>query len=148
MGRACKEKVEGVATRTQTIDITHEQSVFCPFCSGTDIVRVDEAALGYMSTTDFWRCNECKGEFEVRQLLMLVYAEPIPTPEQSGRCAAAGRQICNECGRSACLGSGRFVNRVPDLNSVEERQKLGKPFPEGDYVCAECDSRTHEEASS
>ena len=48
-------------------------------------------------------------------------------------------QICNECGRSVAFGSGRFVNRVPDLNSAEERKEMGKPHPEGDFMCAECD---------
>lgn len=48
-------------------------------------------------------------------------------------------QICNECGRSVAWGSGRFVNRVPDLNSPSERRRNGKPFPQGDFLCAECD---------
>ena len=47
--------------------------------------------------------------------------------------------ICNECGRSVAWRSGRYVNRIPDLNSVEVRKEMGKPFPEGDYVCEECD---------
>ncbi len=47
--------------------------------------------------------------------------------------------ICNECGRSVKEGSGRFVNRIPDCNTQEERKEMGKPYPEGDFVCAECD---------
>lgn len=47
-------------------------------------------------------------------------------------------ETCNECGRYVARGSGRFVNRIPDMNSVEERKELGRPYPEGDYVCAEC----------
>jgi hypothetical protein len=50
-------------------------------------------------------------------------------------------EICNECGRSVKPGSGLFVNRVPDFNSPEERKEMGKPFPEGDFVCAECDAK-------
>ena len=50
----------------------------------------------------------------------------------------AGRPLCNACGRSVLPGSGRFVNRVPVLNSVEERREMGKPFPAGNYLCAEC----------
>lgn len=50
-------------------------------------------------------------------------------------------EICNECGKSVKFGSGRFVNRVPDCNSVEERQDNGKPFPLGDFLCQECDER-------
>ena len=48
-------------------------------------------------------------------------------------------EICNECGRSVAFGSGRYVNRVPDLNDEETRQEGGKPFPQGDFICAECD---------
>ena len=48
-------------------------------------------------------------------------------------------EICNECGQSVALGDGRFVNRAPDLNTLEERQDMGKPFPQGDWLCADCD---------
>jgi hypothetical protein len=48
-------------------------------------------------------------------------------------------EICNECGHSVRLGSGRFVNRVPDLNKPEYRKQMRKPFPEGDFICAECE---------
>jgi len=30
-------------------------------------------------------------------------------------------EICNDCGRSVRLGSGWFINCVPDLNEPEER---------------------------
>jgi hypothetical protein len=48
-------------------------------------------------------------------------------------------EICNECGQSVAWGSGRRVNRVPDLNDVETRHEMGKPFPEGDFTCEECE---------
>lgn len=51
-------------------------------------------------------------------------------------------EICNECGRSVEFGSGNFVNRIPDLNTLEERKEMGTPFPEGDFVCADCDEVT------
>jgi len=54
-------------------------------------------------------------------------------------------QICNECGRSVALGSDLFINRVPDCNDVETRKEHGKPFPQGDFVCAECDGKGSEE---
>ena len=47
---------------------------------------------------------------------------------------------CNECGRSVAAGSGLFVNRVPDFNDIKTRIANGKRFPEGDYLCRECDS--------
>ena len=53
-----------------------------------------------------------------------------------------GNEICNECGKSVKFGSGKYVNRVPDLNDAEYRkEEMGKPFPEGDFVCAECDEK-------
>jgi len=51
------------------------------------------------------------------------------------------KEICNECGRSVAFGSGWFVNRVPDLDTIEERREAGKPFPEGGWLCAECEAR-------
>ena len=54
-------------------------------------------------------------------------------------------EICNECGTSVNLGSGNFVNRVPDCNTPEERKEMGRPHPEGDFVCAECDSNADKE---
>jgi hypothetical protein len=53
-------------------------------------------------------------------------------------------EICNECGKSVKWGSGRFVNRVPDTNSVEDRKAMGKPYPEGDFVCWWCDNHVEE----
>ena len=48
-------------------------------------------------------------------------------------------EICNECGQSVKIGSGLFVNRIPDLNDKETRIEMGKPFPEGDFICVVCD---------
>lgn len=50
-------------------------------------------------------------------------------------------EVCNECGRAVRWGAGWFVNRVPDADTVGERQRMGKPYPHGDFVCAECDVR-------
>jgi diaminopimelate decarboxylase len=52
-------------------------------------------------------------------------------------------EICNECGRSVSWGSGLFVNRVIDLDDYETRRQMNKPFPEGDYICRECDERIY-----
>ena len=38
-----------------------------------------------------------------------------------------------------------FVNRVPDLNTTKERKEMGKPHPEGSFMCAECDSKIRED---
>jgi len=51
-------------------------------------------------------------------------------------------EICNECGRSVSPGSGWFVNRVPDFNTYEEKIENGKLYPQGEYLCVECDLKT------
>lgn len=48
-------------------------------------------------------------------------------------------EVCNECGRSVSYGSGRFIDRVPDLNTFETRVSMGKIYPQGDFLCKECD---------
>jgi len=53
-------------------------------------------------------------------------------------------EICNHCGRSVSLGSGLFVNRIPDFNDVATRIANGLKFPRGDFVCIECDSKSSE----
>jgi ribosomal protein L34E len=50
-------------------------------------------------------------------------------------------EICNECGRNVNLGSGLFVNRVLDLDDRKTRKKNNKPFPEGDFICRECEEK-------
>ena len=50
------------------------------------------------------------------------------------------KEICNECGASVKFGSGHFVNRVPDLNDHETRFEMGKPFPQGEFICSKCDN--------
>jgi hypothetical protein len=50
-------------------------------------------------------------------------------------------EICNICGKSVAWGSGKYINRIPDCNDRETRFSMGRPFPEGDFVCAECDAR-------
>jgi len=47
-------------------------------------------------------------------------------------------ETCNECGRSVARGSGRFVNRIIDVNTVDDRRRIGKTYPDGDFVCGEC----------
>jgi hypothetical protein len=51
-------------------------------------------------------------------------------------------EICNHCGRKVSWGSGSFANRVPDCNDVRTRIINGLHYPFGDFVCADCDSRT------
>ena len=48
-------------------------------------------------------------------------------------------EICNHCGKDVSVGSGKFVNRVPDVNDILTRKDNGLKFPLGDFVCEECD---------
>jgi len=50
-------------------------------------------------------------------------------------------EICNECGRDVSWNSGLFVNRILDLDDYKTRKENGKPFPNGDYICRECDEK-------
>jgi hypothetical protein len=54
-------------------------------------------------------------------------------------------ETCYECGRSVKFGSGRFVNRIPSLDTEEERKADGMPYPKGEWLCAECDAIADEE---
>lgn len=47
-------------------------------------------------------------------------------------------EICQQCGKSVSIGSGKFVNRIPDLDTLEERKERNVPHPEGDYICEVC----------
>lgn len=47
-------------------------------------------------------------------------------------------EFCNECGKSVKVGRGSFVNRIPDLNDKKTREKMGKPYPVGDFICYDC----------
>ncbi|HAB54734.1 MAG: hypothetical protein A2315_04745 [Ignavibacteria bacterium RIFOXYB2_FULL_35_12] len=51
-------------------------------------------------------------------------------------------QFCNHCGRSVKLGSGMFVNRIPDMNDLITRISNKRKFPKGDFVCIECDEHS------
>lgn len=48
-------------------------------------------------------------------------------------------EFCNECGQPVNFGSGRFVNRIIDLNTIEDKKEMRKPFPQGHFICEECD---------
>lgn len=45
---------------------------------------------------------------------------------------------CWNCNRSVKLGSGRFINRVPDFNDMQTRTEIHE-YPENDFLCSECE---------
>jgi hypothetical protein len=51
------------------------------------------------------------------------------------------KQFCYECGKSVAWGSGNFVNRVPNFDTVEQRRANGATYPEGEWLCGECDEK-------
>jgi len=55
------------------------------------------------------------------------------------------KEMCNECGQSVRAGSGKFVNRVIDFSGYKTRKEMGKPFPVGDFMCAECETEQDEQ---
>lgn len=50
-------------------------------------------------------------------------------------------EICNHCGNDVSWGSGKYVNRIPDLNDVFTRIEDGLIFPAGDFICDNCDKK-------
>lgn len=75
-------------------------------------------------------------------------AEGLPEYSPEEREAAQARhnddinqEICWECGASVAHGSGRFVNRIPNLDSYEERKANGYNYPEGAYLCNICENK-------
>lgn len=55
------------------------------------------------------------------------------------------KAFCSECGESVAPGSGKFVNRVPDATAYFGRAYMGRPYPGGEWVCAECDGKTSDD---
>ncbi|HMV44284.1 MAG TPA: hypothetical protein PK079_22685 [Leptospiraceae bacterium] len=51
------------------------------------------------------------------------------------------RERCNQCGDSVAFGSGKFVNRIPDLNDISTRRSMNRKYIWGDFVCIECDEK-------
>jgi predicted Zn-ribbon and HTH transcriptional regulator len=49
------------------------------------------------------------------------------------------KETCWNCGNSVVWGSGRFVNRIPSLDSEDVRRENGSPYPKGGYLCFECE---------
>jgi uncharacterized protein YlaI len=58
------------------------------------------------------------------------------------------KEICNECGRSVKFGTGLYVNRVMDFNEFEERIEMLKSFPEGEFICSECEEILKEKTNA
>lgn len=52
-----------------------------------------------------------------------------------------GRETCSICGESVAEGSGNFANRIPDDSDYQTRRDdLGRPHPEGEWLCETCNA--------
>ena len=51
-------------------------------------------------------------------------------------------EICNHCGHDVSFGSGKFANRIPDINDIQTRIDNHLIFPFGDFICEECDNKS------
>jgi len=49
------------------------------------------------------------------------------------------KEICNECGHSVKMGSGRCINRIPSGDDYKTHVDMGKQFPEGEFMCRQCE---------
>lgn len=52
--------------------------------------------------------------------------------------------VCCECGESVVPGSGKFVNRIPEMSGLLARVDGNRPHPTGAWVCAECEEKASE----
>ena len=52
------------------------------------------------------------------------------------------KERCSICGDSVAWGSGKRVNRIPDLNDISTRRELNRKYIWGDFVCIECDENS------
>jgi hypothetical protein len=50
-------------------------------------------------------------------------------------------EICTICGVSVKFSSGNYVNRGPDINDFGTKLVQKKPFPHGQFICAECNEK-------
>ncbi|MBU3968416.1 MAG: hypothetical protein KKG76_13780 [Euryarchaeota archaeon] len=65
--------------------------------------------------------------------------ELCETEESKDSDEVVTRETCWNCGSSVAWGSGRFVNRIPSLDSEEVRREHGSPYPKGGFLCFECE---------
>lgn len=56
-----------------------------------------------------------------------------------GRIDVEEIERCCHCGRSVAWGSSLYAGRVPDCNDIAGRVAYDRIYPEGDFVCWECD---------
>jgi len=111
-----------------------------PHCNRSFVWPVWGKYSNYMKRSDVRAMETVEQGAESTLHALAAFEKAQPLPGQPGG-PPAPAEICNECGRPVTPGSGRFVNRVPDCNTPEERKAAGKPFPQGDFLCAECDAK-------
>jgi len=53
-------------------------------------------------------------------------------------------ETCNECGMSVSFGTGFYINRIIDFDDYAERLEMNKHFPQGNFICAECEEKLNQ----
>jgi hypothetical protein len=56
--------------------------------------------------------------------------------------------VCVECGAGVWFGSGNYVNRIVNCDTVEENRENGLAYPYGTHTCARCEHAYWEELAA
>ena len=70
-----------------------------------------------------------------------MHSQAMMTQARPEQLDTEPRQICVKCGHAVWWGSGRYVNRVPVLDSLAVKAQTYS-FPQGGYVCGVCDEQS------
>jgi len=105
--------------KTMRIILTDTQEVYG---EELDLIaaKLEETGATYLKTTEY----KITADIDTYKLLGILNI---------------GEEICYECGRSVKGGSGRFTNRIPSLDDYDVRKDNNVPFPQGKWLCNECD---------
>lgn len=74
-----------------------------------------------------------------------IFADESWNFASEAECECVDVEQCCECGASVSPGSGKFINRITEANGYISRRYMGRPYPEGAYLCAECDQKTSDD---
>ena len=125
---------------TIIVSTHHDKQMFCPCCGkqggcqslsvGTYLELHNDGEMVGEWNPDVLYCSFCRVHFA-------YFSASIEPENEQLRYDPA--QTCKNCGDSVRLGSGKFVNRIPDANDYETRVANGDPYPHGEFLCYECE---------
>jgi len=73
-----------ILSRRSVVDVTEEQSIFCPFCNGTNIETADEGPSDCRCSVEEWLCLDCRRRFVVETRQFITYEEVSRDARRSG----------------------------------------------------------------